>query len=292
MSGVRTRALVLAGGGVTGIGWELGVMLGLREEGVEVVGWDLIVATSAGSIVGAALGAASHLDSLRDSFTRSDGSRLRELMGRWDPAVPAQIEDLWFSPASATDGPDRVTRAVIGRLASIDDPELAAEYRASIERLVSWSEWPAALKITAVDVADGSPMVFDASSGVPLATAAAASCAVPGVFPPVAIDSRRYMDGGVRSASNADLAAGHDLVVIVAPNRADGPWAERLELEVARLRAAGARVVEILLDETSGAAFGSGTMDEENARAAMIAGLAVGRREGMAHAADLPVRAT
>ena len=291
MSGMTTRALVLAGGGVTGIGWELGVMLGLREEGVGVVGWDLIVATSAGSIVGAALGEPGHLDTLRDAFTRSDGSRLRELMGRLDPAVPARIESLWFAPSSATDGPDRATRAAIGRLASIDDPELAAEYGASIERLVSWSDWPAALKITAVDVADGSPLLFEAGSGVPLAAAAAASCAVPGVFPPVAIGGRRYMDGGVRSASNADLAAGHDLVVVVAPNRPDSPWVQRLELEAARLRAGGTRVVEILLDETSTAAFSSGTMDEESARAAMIAGLAVGRREGKAHAADLAVHA-
>src|SRR4029077_9864752 len=51
-----TRAIVLAGGGLTGIGWELGVLLGMQSGGVDVTAWDRIVGTSAGSVVGASLG--------------------------------------------------------------------------------------------------------------------------------------------------------------------------------------------------------------------------------------------
>ena len=53
-------------------------------------------------------------------------------------------------------------------------------------------------------------MVFDAASDVRLLDAVGASCAVPGIWPPVTINGRRYIDGGIRSAANADLAAGCD----------------------------------------------------------------------------------
>jgi len=55
-----------------------------------------------------------------------------------------------------------------------------------------------------VDVHDGSPKIFSKDSGVGLARAVASSCAVPGIFPPVTIDGHRYMDGGMRSLTNAD----------------------------------------------------------------------------------------
>ena len=49
-----THALVLAGGGVTGVAWETGVLLGLRDAGHDIIGnLDLVVGTSAGSTVGA-----------------------------------------------------------------------------------------------------------------------------------------------------------------------------------------------------------------------------------------------
>ena len=92
-------------------------------------------------------------------------------------------------------------------------------------RLVS-TEWPERpLVVTAVDTETGEFTTFDRDSGVPLVSAVAASCAVPGVYPPVTIDGRRYMDGGMRSAANADLAQGYDRLVVLAPIRgASGRW--------------------------------------------------------------------
>src|SRR5687768_10690370 len=51
----QRRALVLGGGGITGIGWELGLLAGLAEAGLDLSGADLVVGTSAGSVVGAKL---------------------------------------------------------------------------------------------------------------------------------------------------------------------------------------------------------------------------------------------
>ena len=77
--------------------------------------------------------------------------------------------------------------------------------------------------MTAVDAHSGALTVFTKESGVDLADAVAASCAVPGVWPPVTIGGHRYVDGGVRLGSNADLAVGCERVLVITPSRADAP---------------------------------------------------------------------
>ena len=94
--------------------------------------------------------------------------------------------------------------------------------RAVIAARLPSHEWPAhPLVVTAIDAHSGAFTRFDASSGVPLVDAVAASCAVPGVWPPVSIGGRRYIDGGVRSVTNADLASGCGRVLVLAPMPAD-----------------------------------------------------------------------
>jgi NTE family protein len=96
--------------------------------------------------------------------------------------------------------------------------EPAAARRAVVAARLGTHDWPAGnLLLTAVDADTGELVTFDSSSGVDLVDAVGASCAVPGVWPPVTIDGRRLMDGGMRSPANADLAAGYDRVVVVAP---------------------------------------------------------------------------
>jgi NTE family protein len=86
------------------------------------------------------------------------------------------------------------------------------------------------------------------------------SCAVPGVWPPVTIGDRRYVDGGMRSPVNADLAAGADRVVVVAPmSSAFGPM-PRLSAQVAALRAV-ARVAVVAPDGRARAAIGRNVLD-------------------------------
>jgi NTE family protein len=126
------------------------------------------------------------------------------------------------------------------------------------ERLVS-SEWPDRdFSVTAVDAESGEFRTFDRSSGVPLVQAVAASCAVPGVYPPVSIDGRRYVDGGMRSAANADLAVGYDRLVVLAPiPRGIGPLAS-VDAQVTGMVA---RVAVVAPDRDSKTAIGKNVLD-------------------------------
>jgi NTE family protein len=77
------------------------------------------------------------------------------------------------------------------------------------EEHIGEKPWPDRdLRVTAVDCESGDFAVWTRESGVSLARAVASSCAVPGLFPAVRINSRLYTDGGVRSGTSADLAKG------------------------------------------------------------------------------------
>jgi NTE family protein len=149
--------------------------------------------------------------------------------------------------------------------------------------------WPvSALVVTAVDAKSGAFRTWDRTSGVALRAAVASSCTVPGMFPPVTIEGRRYIDGGVRSGTNADLAGGHEAVVLVAPigGTAAGIGAvarRQLDTEVEGLRAAGSTVEVILPDAQAQEAFGPNLMDPARRGAVAEAGL----RQGTEAAARL-----
>jgi NTE family protein len=121
-------------------------------------------------------------------------------------------------------------------------------------------QWPAAeLRVTAVDVTNGTFRVLDASSGVPLAVALSASCAVPGVSPTITVDGRPHMDGGMRSGTNADLAQDCDRLLAVAclPEAPENPLGPTLQQMVAGLRHASAAVLVVESDAGSRTAFGA-----------------------------------
>jgi len=269
------RALVLAGGGVTGIAWETGALLGLRDEGVDVVERaDLVVGTSAGSTVAAQALAAD----LADLYA----AQLDDAHGELTPELDLQLLATIFAELAGGRLPDQPARARIGALAlsaaTVDEPTR----RAVIERRLPTHEWPERrLVVTAVDAVTGELAVFDAGSGVSLVDAVAASCAVPGVWPPVSIGERRYIDGGVRSTANADLAAGHDVVVVLAP--LTGPAAATLDPEVASLRSSGTTVVVVATDAAAAEAMGLNPLDPSYRRPAAEHG----RRQGRAAAADV-----
>jgi NTE family protein len=126
--------------------------------------------------------------------------------------------------------------------------------------------------VTAVDATSGEPVTWDAASGVELVRAVAASCAVPCVFPPVPVDDAVYMDGGVRSVTNADLAAGADAVVVVAPTVGIFRGAPRAELAAL----GDARSVLIAPDEASRGAMGDNVFDDSRRAHAVAAGIAQG----------------
>lgn len=130
-----------------------------------------------------------------------------------------------------------------------------------IARRLPVHEWPEReLRITAVDALSGELVVFTRASGAELVDAVAASTAVPMVYPAITIDGRRYVDGGVRSVANADLATGCDPVVVLAPLRAALRRKQRVD---AQLQSLGQGITSIVVsaDATARKAMGRQALD-------------------------------
>ncbi|WP_186785472.1 patatin-like phospholipase family protein [Streptomyces misionensis] len=270
-----TEALVLGGGGVGGIAWMTGLLAGLADAGQDVTGAGLLVGTSAGAAVAAQLGSGLGLEEL---YARQvDPARqAAEIMAELDLEKFTE----WFGAALATASSPAELRRAVGRMALAARTVGEAERRAVIESRLPVHTWPErALKIVAVDAESGASRVLDRDSGVSLVDAVAASCAVPGVWPPVTIGGRRYVDGGVRSVANVDLAAGADRVLVLLPlgDAEPFPSDHPLDRTVAGLRAGGAEVTLIAPDETATAAIGPNPLDPATRRPAAEAGREQGR---------------
>jgi len=247
------RALVLGGGGITGIAWEIGLLGGLAAEDVDLTSADLVVGTSAGSDVGAQITSGTPLEELYAAQLAGYGIEVASHMGRGL---------LLGYAVNLVRGRDPVRfRQRIGRMALRAKTMPATERLAVIASRLPSPDWPArALQVTAVDADTGEFQVFDRDSGVPLIDAVAASCAVPGVYPPIGIGSRHYVDGGTRSATNADLAVGCERVVILAPIKAGFGPLIGVDAFVAQLRG-GSRVVSVSPDAAASAAIGRNALD-------------------------------
>jgi NTE family protein len=166
-------------------------------------------------------------------------------------------------------------RARIGRWALTAPTMPEADLQKFFQARLHASTWPSrALRVTAVDARTGELAVFDAASGVDLVDAVSASCAVPGVWPPVVIGERRFMDGGMRTVANADLAHRYERVVIVAPVAAGVGVMASPGRQAAALSAAGARVVLVRPDRAARQAIGRNVLDTSRRAAAARAGRA------------------
>jgi NTE family protein len=282
-----TRALVLGGGGPVGIAWEAGLLAGLAEGGVKLADADFIMGTSAGSVVGALI-----------SMGRSAGDIAGPIIAEADRPrdIPGQVaENRTGAPnmmvlfqkmqeaASGQRDPQEV-RKEIGAFSleaqTVDEEAFIGGFGRQLAQ--AGSGWPGhGYACTAVDTATGEFVVWNEAAKVPLSRAVASSCSVPGVFPAITIDGKRYMDGGMRSATNADLAKGHDLTVIVAVRIGAGEMAERmmapLQREIQVLKDAGGKVELITPDDASAEAFGGNLMNPKHRPAAAKAGLEQGR---------------
>lgn len=251
---------------MTGIGWEWGVLAGLAAGGVDLSEADLVVGTSAGSVVGAQVAAGVNVEQrYQAQLALPDG----EVAAALGPAVV-----LGYALAMVGRPGSQRFRARLGRLAlrARTVPEsLRVEVFAGRLPVREWPE--RRLLLTAVDARTGEFTVFDREAGVPLVLAVAASCAVPLVWPPVTIGGRRYIDGGVRSGTNADLAAGYDRVVVLAPLiRGFGPTVGA-QAQVRALRAQS-QVALVSPDRAALQAIGRNVLDPARRAAATRAGRA------------------
>jgi NTE family protein len=272
---VTKRALVLAGGGLAGIAWETGVLQGIADESPEtaeaLLQSDVLVGTSAGSTVAAQLGSGLELDAL---FDRQIAPATTELHP--DTGIE-EITELFLTamtqPGSKT---EKLRR--IGAVALSTDTVTEAVRREVIAHRLPSHEWPdRVLRISAIDTATGELVTLDRYSGVGLVDAVAASCAVPGVWPPVTIGERRFMDGGVGSTVNMALAADCAVVVALLPQgrEAPSPFGSGAIEEVDTFAGAA---FGVFADVESLAAFGANPLDPACRAPSAKAGREQGRR--------------
>jgi NTE family protein len=265
---MTTRALALGAGGEAGIAWEVGLLAGLAARGVDLKAADLVVGTSAGAGVAARINSGVSLATLYEQqLAPADG----EIVARMGPRVMARF--VW-AVGPARRNPVRA-RVRLGRMAVRARTGSAAERRAVVAARLGTHGWPAGhLLITAVDADTGEFVTFDSGSGVDLVDAVGASCAVPGVWPPVTINGRRLMDGGMRSPANADLAAGYDRVVVVAPITRGLKPMPSVPDQVAELARSCRAVALLAPDAAAVAAFGRNLLDPRTRAPSARAGYA------------------
>jgi NTE family protein len=300
--------LVLGGGGTVGAAWLMGTLDAIAGE----TGWDpgsadYVVGTSAGSVIGALLAcgvppwlmvahqAGESLDGLSgprgesaDSVDRSGGSRYRLDTkgfafgpGSWRLAAASLAHPTRYSPMSVVSG------WLPGGLVSTEP------LKDTIRRVCrdQWAPHPNYWAV-AVDYDTGHRVAFG-RQGAPKATlpdAVAASCAIPGFYRTVEIDGRRYVDGGIRSASNLDILRDESLDLVIALNpmssldnitprglparlavRARTMIGRRLGSEARRLREAGTEVMLIQPIAADLQVMGPNPMNGRRRRAVMAA---------------------
>jgi NTE family protein len=285
---MTTRALVLGGGGVAGIAWETGILLGIADEApaaaAALLESDVLLGTSAGSAVVAQLGSGW---GLADLFAR----QVEEASAEIDPGVGIDgIAELFLAAVSDPDATLTQRRQRIGAVALAAETVAEPIRREVIAHRLPSHVWPErALRVTAIDIDTGELALFDRDSGVPLVDAVAASCAVPGAWPPVTIADRRYMDGGIGSTINLHLAKDCAEVVVLIPAGESAPSAfgAGAAAELDDFRGA---VLGVFADDESLAAFGPNPLDPACRPACARAGRAQGRRVAAAVAAFLGVR--
>ena len=284
------RALVLGGGGSAGNAWEIGVVAGLFEAGVDLTVADLIVGTSAGATAAAQITSTTPRELMAaivavpppSRAVRPDAARVA---GR---SVDDHMDRTSRIIAAAADPPDMRRRmgAASLELLAATDGSWHTRWREIVAARLPSQSWPERpVLITAVDARSGEPVVFDRHSGVDLADAIAASTSA---SLPYCVGEDRYIDGGYRRNENADLAAGYDRVLVLSPfggrSRHPAEWGMQLATQIEELCAGGSSVETVFPDAAARDAFGANMMDPSTrppaARAGYDHGSALAERLG------------
>jgi NTE family protein len=299
---VHNVALVLGGGGAAGNAWEIGIIAGLAEAGVDMTETaDLVVGTSAGATAAAqvrsGIPAAELLASVLSAPVQPVGQNRER-----PPSLPmATVFERMRAIGAAATSAAELQRAM-GAFGLESDSTLgpaAGQRRAIVAARLPRHEWPdRPMIVVAVNAHTGELAAFDRDSGVDLVDAVTASTALPGLVPTVSINGTHYIDGGVRSTENADLASGYANVVVLSPlggrsrtppERGADPAGQfeglrrlpgaDLASQVEALRKQGSHVEVITPDADSRAAMGTNQMDPATRIPAARAGFAQGKQE-------------
>jgi NTE family protein len=295
----KNLALVLGGGGAAGNAWQIGIIAGLAEAGIDMTdAADLVIGTSSGATAAAQVRSgippAELLASILSERSQPVGQDRTP-----PPGLPmgTLFERMRAIGAAATSAAD--LQRAMGAFGLESDATLgpaAAEQRsATVAARLPHPQWPdRPMIVVCLDAHTGELATFDRNSGVDLADAVTAGTALPGLVPTHNINGRHYINGGVRSAENADLAAGYLNVVVLSPfggrsgtpppGQFEGlrrfPGAD-LESQIEGLRRQGSRVELITPDADSHAAMGTNQMDPATRIPAARAGFAQGKQEAL-----------
>ncbi len=247
--GARSRvAVVLGAGGPVGHAFHTGVLAALAAEGWDGRTADLLVGTSVGAITAGLLRAGlAPADLFAYTTNRSLSDEGAALLHRGWPdthfhvdlaqrrrrgpaAAPGLLADLVRSP--------RHVRAGLIMAALAPAGEVSTDVIVNGFGRLLGQGWPeSSLLVSAVDLDAGTRVVFGAP-GAPRpdpGRAVAASCAVPSYFEPVQIAGRRYVDGGLFSPANTDLAGADGLrydAVLASVPMGIGGWPNRRGLDL------------------------------------------------------------
>ena len=293
--------LVLGGGGILGEAWMSAVLTGMSEaSGFDPRECDGFVGTSAGSIVAAALAAGVDPRSGLGELPEQPPAPEAET-GVPEPTLLARALRIGAEAGggalgsfaaiglrSTEPGGALLRRAALARVPA--GRRSLADLGREVER---WgADWDGRLSISALELDSGRRTMFgdDDTPEISVATAVEASCAIPGVFRPIVVGGRRYVDGGVWSPTNMDRApAGRGTQVLclnplaslptsrALPYGAIGPWARSLAaIEALTLERRGAQVTTVGPDATSAAVMGRNLMNGGRRSETIAAGLAQG----------------
>ncbi|WP_187776487.1 patatin-like phospholipase family protein [Antrihabitans cavernicola] len=242
-------ALVLAGGGLTGLAWEAGVVNALVDSGIDLRSADLAIGTSAGSIVGSLLFGGVEPAEMKKHIADPDNSPLN-ISGQpntdGDPMANLQVFARW----SAVKYMDTTAAQAIAEAASRAKTMTEAAWTGLFEEIIGPLTWSPQLRIVSIDAASGERKFWSNDDGAQLVRIVPSSCAVPGIFPPVEANGSHYVDGGLWSNTSADYLLEHrvDKALLISPLGGDGDWAglfadRATDREIEQLNAAGIETV-------------------------------------------------
>jgi NTE family protein len=295
-------ALVLGGGGILGEAWMSAVLAGIEDApAFDARGCSCYVGTSAGSIVAASLVAGlapgARLGTLSSSSARpaedpdEPAAAFRQAFATAVELASAVAAPLAAFASASTSAGGAMLRRTLLRGVPAGERSLA-ELGRQVE--LAGVRWDGRLRIVAVEQESGRRVVFGAPGAPELSVSSAvqASCAIPGVFRPLSANGHTYVDGGVWSPTNMDVAVAVDGERVLCLNPTGslrptfgalagvfGPVSRGVAgAEALLLRNRGALVTTINPDEASAAAMGTNLMDPRQREAVIDAGLAQGRR--------------
>ena len=278
--------VVFGGGGVLGISWEVGVVAGLAAGGVDpVAAAAAVVGTSAGSVVGSRLAGGAPVELLEKEQhepAEDAAGEAATVMASLDFQLLADVFVRWTGSGPVTEEVARDVGTMSLRQTTLTEEALVARLVGELRG----ATWPGCdLRVVTSSCATGLRTAWTRADAVALERAVAASCSIPGIMPPVAVDpasGERHVDGGVWSGTNADLLVGDGLdgVVVIEPlsvatNQLGELSGQALARELAAVEAAGARVV-VISGDAGYAALSGDLLDPTKRPEALELGRATG----------------